>query len=909
MTTRPSASAADPTRDGFDAFISYSRKDRDFAAKLEHALERFRPPRQLAVPQRTLRIFRDEGDMTGVEYYQSVESALARSNKLIVVCSPDARASRFVDDEIRRFAKVRGSEHVVPVLLAGLPNNEAGADEEARKAFPEALCELLKMPLATSYLGFGTAGGRVDRGAFEASWYTLLANLYGISREDVEQRERRRRRQRQWVVSATVATVMVALAALAAVAWVQKLEATRQRIEAERQRDVLHARQLAFQAKALLDTGIGDMQSRGTLLAIEAMRRWPGAEATEALQRVLELRRALLWQSGGGGLGSGSQVAFSPDGSRLVAVGDHGEPARVLDVATGRPMHALEPFAQQVAWSADGARIAGVAGDEVVLWSAADGRQLRRIPEPEATALAFSAAGDLLATASDGRTIRLRRVGDGGVVAELSRPVAATYPTIESIAFQPGGDLLAAVISVGDPEDPEGYRADIWSVASRRLLRTLRFDASVGAVSFSPSGALLAVGVRGTVRLIDTSTWRERTRMGTNESRDMMSVGFDQAGRLVAAVGWDGPAQVWRVDDGREVARLEHERGERGAGRVTAVALSPSGRHAATIGDDMLRMWELGETPTPADASRRLGWTDRRLLEFGNSVASEPGERGVVVDVHDRQVMRWQGDHATLLDPASQAVRAEIGLGEPITRGVVSPDGRLVALVGGDGAARVFDATSGRELDALRQASGVAFVALSGAASVAGFVDREGTLRARSTVDGAQVDHLRTDRPVRWIGFSPAGRWLLSSPDGTAFTVQAVATGEVVARPGHDRPASTLLFTADERYLATASDSDGTARIWDLPADRELLRWHLKTNLGSVEIAFVDGERRFEFTGVEYDEGRLVRSHLWRPEALVEAACRTVNRDLTEAEWRRYFPPAVPWQATCPARPAAPAQR
>lgn len=35
-------------------------------------------------------------------------------------------------------------------MLSGIPNNAAKPEQEAEKAFPEALCEVMKMPLALS---------------------------------------------------------------------------------------------------------------------------------------------------------------------------------------------------------------------------------------------------------------------------------------------------------------------------------------------------------------------------------------------------------------------------------------------------------------------------------------------------------------------------------------------------------------------------------------------------------------------------------------------------------------------------------------------------------------------------------------------------------------------------------------
>src|SRR5262245_13146116 len=197
-----------PAQVEHDAFISYSRADRGFAAVFESALERYRPPRALRVPYRYLKVFRDEEDFTGTEYTSAVRRHLAASRKLIVICSPAARASRYVAEEIRLFAATRGAEHIIPILLYGIPNNEATPGREADFGFPDALCDVMAMPLAASYLGYGPASRRVDRAPFDGAWLTVLANLYGIERSDLEQRERRRqqRLRRLWT-SATAAIV------------------------------------------------------------------------------------------------------------------------------------------------------------------------------------------------------------------------------------------------------------------------------------------------------------------------------------------------------------------------------------------------------------------------------------------------------------------------------------------------------------------------------------------------------------------------------------------------------------------------------------------------------------------------------------------------------------------------------
>lgn len=124
---------ANPARENpvfHDAFISYSRNDAPYAATLERALKRYSPPKDLPAPHRRLNIFRGTEDFTGTEYFTSVERHLHGSRKLIVICSPNARRSDFVNDEIRRFAHSHAAADIIPILVAGIPNNEAKSNDD-----------------------------------------------------------------------------------------------------------------------------------------------------------------------------------------------------------------------------------------------------------------------------------------------------------------------------------------------------------------------------------------------------------------------------------------------------------------------------------------------------------------------------------------------------------------------------------------------------------------------------------------------------------------------------------------------------------------------------------------------------------------------------------------------------------
>ncbi len=267
-----------------DAFISYSRRDRVLARMLERRLEKYRPPKGLNLPRRHLEVFRDESDFTGPEYRSALKEHLAGSHALIVLCSPAACASEYVNEEIREFAAAKGVNRIVPVLVGGIPNNEATPERENEKAFPRALCDLLEMPLAANYLGFDPRKNRVDRGAYFDAWSTVLANLFGVSRSELEQRERKRRARSVTIAIAATAAIVAMLVIALIVTLISRSEAVEQAIAARRET----ATRLAIQAVEKLDGS----PEQGLTLALEAVETYwrhgdpPVPRALEALHKA-----------------------------------------------------------------------------------------------------------------------------------------------------------------------------------------------------------------------------------------------------------------------------------------------------------------------------------------------------------------------------------------------------------------------------------------------------------------------------------------------------------------------------------------------------------------------------------------------------------------------------------------------
>ncbi len=96
----------------YRAFLSHSHRDTRWARRLHRALESFRIGKDLVgretfagpIPERLRPIFRDRDDFAaGQSLSEQSLAALRASRFLIVICSPAAAQSRYVDEEVRQF--------------------------------------------------------------------------------------------------------------------------------------------------------------------------------------------------------------------------------------------------------------------------------------------------------------------------------------------------------------------------------------------------------------------------------------------------------------------------------------------------------------------------------------------------------------------------------------------------------------------------------------------------------------------------------------------------------------------------------------------------------------------------------------------------------------------------------------
>ncbi len=75
------------------------------------------------VPRRLFPIFRDREELpTASDLGSVIEDALGASEFLIVVCSPEAAQSKWVNEEILQFKRLQGEDRLLAIIVDGEPN-------------------------------------------------------------------------------------------------------------------------------------------------------------------------------------------------------------------------------------------------------------------------------------------------------------------------------------------------------------------------------------------------------------------------------------------------------------------------------------------------------------------------------------------------------------------------------------------------------------------------------------------------------------------------------------------------------------------------------------------------------------------------------------------------------------------
>ncbi len=527
---------------------------------------------------------------------------------------------------------------------------------------------------------------------------------------------------------------------------------------------------------------------------------------------------------------------FSPDGSRIVTASGDGS-ARVFDSETGEQLLILDGHSRllsRCAFSPDGERILTAGQDWTVrLWDARTGEPLGILPIPDGrtTAVSFSPDGDRILVAGDRRASIFKTVlgtpclstslrypsvcydvsfdmggeqlvmaGADGVIrfhdsrsGDLLRSFAVG-PPVFAIDLHPGGKEVAAACADG--------RTRLYEKDSGRLLRTFEgHRAEVNQLDYDPSGSRLATSsVDRTVRVWDVASGKcEHVLSGFSD--EVYAVCFSPDGRRVLGTSADSTAAIWDADSGERLLRLESlinvER---------QLEFSADGTRLITLDTNAVREWDAlsGEELQPRDAPRTVRFRVARQGSPQSLICLTP---------HPSQ------------SEASASTIELVGAGIGVDAVFVSRDARSVYSADMDGVGRLWNGATGQLVKVLgRLTTDPEFNRDTSRLKSAAFSSDGQWLATAQHADGAARvwDAHTGDELEVWRGGTAAfvlwadSKELLAVGRGTSVEIRDLTAPDPLAKlTGHLNRIQGAAFGPGARTLATCS-MDGSVRLWDL---------------------------------------------------------------------------------------------
>lgn len=426
------------------------------------------------------------------------------------------------------------------------------------------------------------------------------------------------------------------------------------------------------------------------------------------------------------------RLSLSNDGRRVAVVQARTNCVDVFSFQTGervlRVAGGMEP--KNTAWSRDDTLLAVACGSgSIQVWDARTGELQHHFGQGNAAArcLAFHPRAALLAEVSPQRSLTLRRLITGRLLAEVSVDASDVVFNDDGSRLGPvwmGGQIgwlettvssCFRTLSVGNPQSPYWHvsfspEGGVLAVCSRQEMAVLDVatltsvagmtNRSLMFARFDPLGFLWTLDAGGVHRWrpgvngsLDLALSKMETRW---TGREWRWLDFSADGRWMAAASRDlSRLVVSPLSSGTNLLRVGPHRGAR------MVALDRVGRHAVSgsLDDKRLKVWDVAENRLLVDLPAG-GRTGGAAFSPDGRWLATLGEEG-----HLWSVGRWTNAAATLFPSG------ETGLGD----GVFSADSRWLAVVANLREIHFFDVTSARRLAVFQapDALGVQALALS----------------------------------------------------------------------------------------------------------------------------------------------------------------------------------------------------
>jgi WD40 repeat protein len=562
-------------------------------------------------------------------------------------------------------------------------------------------------------------------------------------------------------------------------------------------------------------------------------------------------------------------IAVSPNGARLAVASDYkgSSIVHVVDLTNSKELMAFADHSAAVrslTFGADNRTVISASMDKTVRFADAGVIAALDVHPGGATTAAFNNNGTQALTGGADKTIKLWDLATGKVIKTIGPMDAAVSAVVYSRDFTQFGAVI-------------GQAVKIWNSADGKEVLTLPHAAAVTSLSFSPDKTKLVTGAADNLtRVWDLTSGKELQAF--RHAGPVLSVFFHNDNKTVISGGAD---KVVSVDTVSAIRAIQPS-----TAPLRAVAVTPSGSHVLTAGDDKnVTIWNTGngarerqltsEAPVLSLAMSRngvllaTGGVDQkvRIYQFADgkllgqlatpgqvcSLAFSPNNQVLTAACADKSVLAWNVTYnpGQPTGPDFGKLIASNAHGGAATGVAVAADNTHFYSGSLDQTIKDWKIAVETPTKNLAHPNLVDAVAFNSSGTLLATGCHDGNLRvwdvAKSQAIKTIAAHIAMNQPsaIYSVSWSPDDKFLLTSSLDMTLKLWNAEDGKLVREfkaykekafeKGHRDQVFCAAFTPDGKFIVSGG-SDRTIKLWNV-ADGNVAREFVNPNVKSAASA------------------------------------------------------------------------